>query len=308
MSSTKKLHVFLFSLAAIIATTTIVLASSTDTISGWAWSGNTGWIKLNNCTDPNTPSTCDTNAYGLTAPLTGSGIITGYVWSSNIGWINFADNSCPTSGCTPGAKINWTTGKITGWARACSVYASGCSGTLANTNYLGGWDGYINLGPGSNWGLSVATSGAISGYAWGSDVIGWTEFNGAVNLACPTGQTRVNGLCTQTPSCAGGTINTTTNTCSCPRGTTLTNGACDGIITPTDCVGGTIANNMCSCPTGTGLILGVCTTITPVNPTSCPTGQHISNNTCVCSDGSTPPNTGPTAGQCPKKHPSYIES
>lgn len=332
MSSTKKINIFLFSLLAIVCSISIALASTSQNITGWAQSTNIGWIKLNNCTDTANPGTCESGGdYGLntTVPLTKTGktTISGYAWSPNIGWVIFGTGSCPTAPCT--AQLDWDTGKITGWARACSVYASGCSGALNDPSgidaYRGGWDGFIALSPtsGSSWGLSVDTSsGAISGYAWGSEIIGWVQFAGNIKIEptkiCPDGTL---ALQSATCTCTGGQIyQQATNTCTCPTGTTLQNGQCTA---PVPCTGGTVVSGQCVCPIGTTLAGNACV------PIVCPVGQTLQGNicvpvvcgarqmidpkdptgtTCICTDGSAIPTTGPNTGICPKKAPKYIES
>ncbi len=328
MNSTKKLRIFLFSLLAIVGAASITLAATSQNISGFAWSSNIGWIKLNNCTDTNT---CEPGDYGLMAvpAVSGTTPISGYAWSPNIGWVRFDDPNCPTAGCSDGARVNWTTGKIVGWARACSVYTASCSGALEDNIYRGGWDGYIALdstsGGGSGYGVSFdKTTGAISGYAWGSEVLGWIQFDGKIKIEptkiCPNGTTVLQSAdCT----CAGGQIyQISTNSCDCPTGTTLQGGQC---AVPPMCTGGRLVGNQCVCPVGTninragnacipivcgnGMVLqgsicvpvvcGVRQMIDPADPTS---------KTCICTDGSTIPTTGPNTGICPKKTPKYIES
>jgi hypothetical protein len=52
------------------------------------------------------------------------------------------------------------------------------SGWLRALSTNGGWDGFLSLsGPG--YGV-VANNGTLSGFAWGSDVVGWVDFSGAV--------------------------------------------------------------------------------------------------------------------------------
>jgi hypothetical protein len=154
---------------------------------GYAWSSNIGWIKLNDCDNVADDSTCTPSAsYGVTVLPSAPGTITGYAWSPNVGWITFNNSGCPTTGCTAGAYADWTNVSnnvvtIHGWARACSVYASGCSGVLKDNSYLGNWDGYIALdsvtagGTGGTWGLAINADKTITGYAWGSEVIGWIK-------------------------------------------------------------------------------------------------------------------------------------
>lgn len=169
-------------------------ASPTNLV-GWAWSSNIGWIKL----DP------------ITINQT-TGDMGGYAWSPNIGWIKFGGLSGMPSGSAQ-ANINFNTGEIKGWARACSGTVGGdCSSMTARSD---GWDGWIELagtnhpslvsgtptptpssGPVSlinvanaqsgttNFnGLSMnVTTGQVTGMAWGGPVIGWLSFNADADL------------------------------------------------------------------------------------------------------------------------------
>ncbi len=194
----------IIALAAVFFCAKVIMADAGSNMFGYAWSSNIGWIKLNDCDDPAAPATCSTPGYGVTVSPTAPGTISGYAWSSNIGWINFNDATCPTSGCTPGARADWNNPNgdgsvnIRGWARACSVYASGCSGTLKTNDYLGNWDGFIALdsvtagGTGGVWGLKIDNTNSISGYAWGSEVIGWIQsISGKVSTSALNGATLV---------------------------------------------------------------------------------------------------------------------
>jgi hypothetical protein len=183
----------LFGIMALLAVFVCVKVLRADTNSntyGYAWSSNIGWIKLNDCDNPATDSTCVPSAsYGMSVLPSAPGTITGYAWSSNIGWITFNNSGCPSAtvpGCTAGAHADWDNVNnnvvtIHGWARACSVYASGCSGTLKDNAFLGSWDGYIALdsvtagGSSGTWGLSIGADNKIGGFAWGSEVIGWVK-------------------------------------------------------------------------------------------------------------------------------------
>lgn len=115
-----------------------------------------------------------------------SGNLNGWAWSSNIGWIKFGGLSgFPASGSALGnAKI--TGSAVTGWARACAgTVKAGDSTTLPKlkgdcstmTSRPDGWDGWIEL-TGVNHSVDYDTAtGAITGHAWGSDVVGWVNFN-----------------------------------------------------------------------------------------------------------------------------------
>ena len=127
-------------------------AATAVALSGYAWSSNIGWISFSGAN------------YGVVED-TATGNLSGYAWSSNIGWISFNQTSgCPESGCTTKPNINPTTGVVSGWAQALSADGNG-------------WDGWIKLG--GSWSPAVKfTSGAASGYSWGSDVVGWISWSG----------------------------------------------------------------------------------------------------------------------------------
>ena len=172
-------------LAVFVVGVKILRADGGNNMFGYMWSSNIGWIKMNDCDNPADSTTCNAKAsYGVTILPVAPGTMSGYAWSSNIGWITFNSSGCPLTGCTPGAYATWKpdgSAVIHGWARACSVYATGCSGALKDDSYLGTWDGYIALdsttagGTGGTWGLTVGTDNKIGGYAWGSEVIGWIK-------------------------------------------------------------------------------------------------------------------------------------
>lgn len=175
----------------------VLFAKQGDTMFGYAWSSNIGWISTNNCIDD---QNCSGVEYGIT--IQPDGTITGSAWSSNIGWISFDAPSvagCPSGLCKAYVERNADgTYKeidgvyvIKGWARVCSVFASGCSGPLRDIApesggaaldiYRGGWDGFIGLQTNDAipWGITInPQTGILSGYGWGSTVVGWVSFNG----------------------------------------------------------------------------------------------------------------------------------
>ncbi len=174
-----------------------VNAAATDNVTGWAWSENIGWISFN-CTNQNV---CGTSNYGVSVD-TGTGLFSKYAWSDNIGWITF--NSAELVGCPSGtceAKLNISSCSggecpITGWARACAVFQSGCSGAL-NTTGNGGWDGWIKLS-GATYGLKFnQASEEVVNWAWGGDDtdgeanVGWVSFNCLNQGVCGTSNYKV---------------------------------------------------------------------------------------------------------------------
>ncbi|MCX6718565.1 MAG: hypothetical protein NTY81_03130 [Candidatus Staskawiczbacteria bacterium] len=158
---------------------------------GWAWTSNIGWISFNNLGLAGIPAGGGNVDYG--ANIETNGDITGYAWSENIGWIKFdpapdltAYPGCgyPTTPCYSSQVILSASYPINGWVRACSVFQSGCSGTLSSNR--GGWDGWLKLpnlwidASGSpsqfhywTWGGSSASSDSALNQA----VVGWGTFN-----------------------------------------------------------------------------------------------------------------------------------
>jgi len=87
--------------------------------------------------------------------------------------------------------VDLLTGEMYGWARACSVFQSGCSGALKPLSKTGRWDGWIKLNGTAQdsrpYGpfLVSGTPSEFEGWAWGGDpndeeeeaVIGFVSFN-----------------------------------------------------------------------------------------------------------------------------------
>lgn len=115
----------------------IVKAGETDTMSGWLWSSNMGWISLNstNCINLNSdnPGACDANGvdYGVTINE-GDGTVNGEAWSENFGWICFG-NTCADWGVGNDPELNHPSFamfdgvKFSGWA---NVYSMGDEGWI----------------------------------------------------------------------------------------------------------------------------------------------------------------------------------
>ena len=146
---------------------TALAQSAGSGLSGFAWSENIGWIQMFNA------------AIGSDGQT-----LTGYAWSENIGWVSF--NQSDLSGCPSGTcSARMTGGALAGWARACAGTVNGdCTGSARSD----GWDGWISLS-GSGYGPALPsgqTVGFLSGYAWGSDIVGWIDFS-QVAVAGPVG-------------------------------------------------------------------------------------------------------------------------
>lgn len=225
--------------------------------SGFVWSDTIGWISLSNETDGSTAP------YGVSVGTTnyasqGTDSLSGYAWSDNVGWISFNRDTAgnpplaPFSGGSGAiAQVNWSTGKITGWARALSACDPSCATNSGAGLNAGGWDGWIRLSDDANtsWAGNGArvdlTTGDLKGYAWGDSVVGWIKMDalagtpegGSVDLpvsctiagvpasgwsTCTTtcnasnaGQTGLPG--TRTGTCtSGGVVVDSCNTASCP--------------------------------------------------------------------------------------------
>ncbi|MDO9399080.1 MAG: hypothetical protein Q7T79_00110 [bacterium] len=158
-----------------------------ETLTGWAWSGNIGWISFSSTTPFN---------YGVKIDNT-TGNFSGYAWNEMYGWIYFGPdatllvgpdktllaNSSINSGSAPSdpkiwAKADLVTGVVTGWAKILSAKD-------------GGW---IKMSDDSvvSWkdkGVKVDLStGDLSGWAWNGDAtnVGWISFNSINEPTSPT--------------------------------------------------------------------------------------------------------------------------
>lgn len=180
-------------------------SATTYEITGWGWaaddnfsqgfgrsSGGLGWVSFSNKSDSTAVP------YGVFIDGA-TGNLSGYAWSANIGWITFNAlemQKCATNpgdtclGPSPMAHMDMVsnpltgaisgTGLVTGWARSCSVFLSGCSGAVRPDSQTGTWDGWISLS-GAGYGLQLDTTMAPP-----------LKFKGPVNTGFFSGAT----LCT----------------------------------------------------------------------------------------------------------------
>jgi hypothetical protein len=128
------------------------------------WSDNVGWFNAN-------------GTGGTVAINPTDGNFSGYAWSDSVGWLNFAPGGTNPDGGAGKVSVPISAGKpsgsVTGWARACSVFASGCAGTFKSSDQLGGWDGWVKM-----INVSLASNGKFSGFAWGDLNVGWSDLSG----------------------------------------------------------------------------------------------------------------------------------
>lgn len=271
-----------------------VEAGNGDNVSGWAYSETIGWISFNSTNESSGSS------YGVNiSPTTGTGFFSGSAWSrgttenGGVGWISFdqADTAtCVTAYGGTRAQVDWSTGAVTGWARALS-------GSTAS-----GWDGCIKLAKapsdtGAAYGVSISPSdGKFSGWAWGSDVVGWISFADSTLgpnsyfvqgpssvVVCGTGQV----YDTDTGACmpCGG------NGCSGSGATSLDPNGANGSLYCN--VTGTFPPT-CSCVSPNTVFNGQCVA-------SCPNGATVASSCATCPSGQ----TFNASNQCANVKPKY---
>lgn len=203
--------------AGIVSYAAHAYASLAGPLYGYAWSDTIGWVSFN-CADTNS---CSKVNYSV--QLDASGNVTGYAWSDNIGWVQAysSDSGCPQTPC----RAQLVSGKLQGWMKALAADGRG-------------WDGWISLS-GSNYGPTFNnTTGSFSGYAWGSDVVGWLDFSRVT--------TDYRSSCTETDICADGKLSHQNPDCSIDPVRTCLNGCknaaqCNPECNPTySCSGNTI--------------------------------------------------------------------
>lgn len=137
--------------------------SASNNLIGYAWSDTIGWIKMFPDGDDSY-----TISYGVSFNDS-TGVFSGYAWSDNIGWIDFTPSSGYPESPSHGVELE-VDDTVTGWARA-----------LSGADEVDGWDGWIKMSDsGEGYGVSLG-EGSFDGYAWGSDVVGWIDFD-AVQL------------------------------------------------------------------------------------------------------------------------------
>jgi hypothetical protein len=170
--------------------------SSTQRLTGYAWSGTIGAISFEEA--------------GSYVEVDEDGYLNGYAWSPNVGWVKFGGLSgFPSSSGGTNARI--TADELIGWARVCSGTIDGDCASASRTD---GWDGWIsligftgnfdsgNIGSGTaakpadqiddgidgpdtsgysdnvDYGVRLDTdTNEFVGFAWGSANVGWVDFS-----------------------------------------------------------------------------------------------------------------------------------
>lgn len=145
-------------------TTGVLAQSGQQQLFGYAWSPNIGWTQL--------------HGDGANVIVEQDGNITGYAWNAHLGWLDF-NPSDPYSG-EPQNSAKIEGDSITGWARFCTVFEEGCSGSLKPDSARGGWDGWVKMEDVILGTPQTSASGhsyqEIEGYAWGgNEFVGWID-------------------------------------------------------------------------------------------------------------------------------------
>jgi hypothetical protein len=173
-------------------------ADQTNFPGGGAYGRGGGWISFNSddvqsstpwavIINPNTGAMSG-YAYSSFLGATYSGGMNPVAMNNASGYIRFTDiGEVPPSGPTAQmARLDIQNGRLEGWARACAVFQSGCSGALLDPLARGGWDGWISLSGtatnGQPYGVNMISYDPITGmaelygYAWGDSNLGWILF------------------------------------------------------------------------------------------------------------------------------------
>ena len=173
---------------------TIVSAAANDT-AGWLWGGGEnltggstgiGWISLNS---GNVGAGGGSYAVNISLFVDQKVAATGYAWSENMGWIDFNPQDHCTTGVPDASKDQYKAAScvvpvkadgssygigdggvfrtsntsLAGWARFVSI----AQATAAVPSNAGGYDGWIAIGIGNGYDVSISQStGDMSGYGW----------------------------------------------------------------------------------------------------------------------------------------------
>lgn len=212
-------------------------ACASHDLTGFAWSSNIGWISFS-CQNGSTSIN-----YGI--DIDSSNKLSGYAWSHGVGWIDFDPAGTPPSGSAD--VYLESDGELTGWARVCSVFQTGCSGSLKPNSERGDWDGWISLN-GSNHGSGLygvsfdSNEDAFGGYAWGAHNVGWVSFSGATYAV-----TRTYSLTLRIQGNGNVDLTEPSTTCSSSECVYTYSSGSDTILTPVETDSDYIFNRWITC-------------------------------------------------------------
>ena len=243
--SFSKIFFSLFLFGLLFAAAPAAVRAESYNVTGYAWSSNIGWIKFN---------------HGKSDPVkydNSTGKLSGYAWSSNIGWIKFGDSIASYGGVGgTTAKANTSTGVVSGWARTCAGTVSGTCATMEPRT--DGWDGWIKFDHNKSKPVKIdlnssnSTYGEFTGYAWGSDVVGWISFNCSNTNTCGTSDYKVVvslpgvtcSSCVSNPPVTGGVCGNSTVESgeTCDDGNTTGGDGCSSSC-QTESSGGSVCGN-----------------------------------------------------------------
>lgn len=104
----------------------------------------------------------------------------GYAWSSNYGWVSFYHNDVSSCGAGGGLEISGDVQNFINTEGSSQVL----NGYARVLNSDSSWDGCIRFSgstdDGDSYATEIETAGSnleLSGWAWGSDVVGWVSFS-----------------------------------------------------------------------------------------------------------------------------------
>jgi len=154
-------------------------------LTGYAWSENVGWISFSCEND----DSCEEVEYGV--EINGSNI-EGYAWNEQLGWLKLDPEPDVVSEEYPEApqhsvKIDTDgetcgeAGRVCGWARFCA----GTVNNDCNSATSEEWDGWVKFGPiDGDYVEFDEDTGKMSGWAWGSENVGWISMSCETDESC----------------------------------------------------------------------------------------------------------------------------
>lgn len=233
--------------------------ASGNAITGYAWSDTVGWISFSG-------TAADSSPYGVTVGA--GGALSGYAWSDNAGWISFNANTC-------GAQATMAAGALSGFAQAVGADNKG-------------WDGCISLSGASPAYGPTLSGTTFTGYAWGSDVMGWLSFSGTAADGSPyavvyggTGGPTCTLSVSPNPAGTGSSVNLNYTTANSPTTGTIKDASGTTLTSSATSPSGTISATAPSSPGSYAYTMNVANLS---GSGSCSTSPALSAQNDVCQD------------------------